>query len=313
MLTKETIKLWMHENKGTILYDPLHYGVFTGYVTFTPTRAKMALENNIRNRKIKKEQISVLSDVMSRNLWDDNVSKINFSLTGELSDGQNRLYGCVRSGCTFRCLVTWGLQREAQLVTDRRGSRSLADDLQIAGYKNATNLAATIRVSYMLQEGIPVAQIINTNRTSQASDQILYNYFANHQDENIEKEKLISRVYQSIRELNISRKIMAPLVLEFDRISSEDAEAFWKQLASGIARFENDPIIVLRKRLIEDTKSKTSKIPNVVKSAFIIKAWNAYMRGEQIKTLWFRTGGANPEQFPEIYNPYFTEMEALAK
>jgi len=251
---------------------------------------------------------------MSRNLWDDNVSKINFAYTGELSDGQNRLYGCVKSGCTFRCLVTWGLRREAQLVTDRRSARSLADDLQIAGYKNAIKLAAAIRVSYALEEGFTAAQIINTGRTtSRVSDQVLYNYFANRQDEIIENEKLISKVYLSVRDINISRTVIAPLALEFDRISETDAEAFWKHLSSGIARFENDPILLLRKRFVDDAKSNTSNIPTIMKAALIIKAWNMYMTGATAKQLKWTSGGANPEKFPEIYNPYFTETEALAK
>lgn len=314
MVTKELLKVWMHENKGAILYDELHYGVFTGYVTFTPARAKIALENNIRNRKVNDTQINVVKEAMSNNLWDDNVSKINFASSGELSDGQHRLIACVRSGITFRCMVTWGVTRTAQLATDRRGARSLSDDLEIAGYKNTVNLAAVARVVYQFQRGSSVSQIIakSTSVTSNASDQMIFNFFLNRQDEIIEKERVVSRVYTSLRDLHISKTVLNPLVIEFDRISKEDAEAFWKQLSSGFARFENDPIFILRKRFIDDAKSNTSNLPAIVKTALIIKAWNMYMTGTTVKQLKWTSGGANPEKFPEIYNPNTEEEVSLA-
>lgn len=314
MITKELLKMWMHENKGAILYDELHYGVFTGYVTFTPARAKMALENNIRNRKVNDTQVGVVKEAMSNNLWDDNVSKINFASSGELSDGQHRLIACVKSGITFRCLVTWGVSRTAQLATDRRNARSLSNDLEIAGYKNSVNLAAVIRTIYLLQSGNSVAQIITKSSavSSYASDQMLYNFFLNRQDEIIEKERIVSKVWVSLRDLNISKFVLNPLVLEFDRINKEDAEAFWKQLASGFARFENDPILLLRKRFIDDAKSTTSHLSAIVKTALIIKTWNMYMTGTASKQLKWTSGGANPEKFPEIYNPNTEEEVSLA-
>lgn len=312
MVTKELIKTWMHENKGTILYDPLKYGVFTGYVTWTPARSKMALENNIRNRKINKSMVNNLSDTMSSNLWDDNVAKINFASNGTLSDGQHRLFSSVKSGCTFRCLVTWGVSMESQIVTDRRGNRTLPQDLEINGFKNTVNLAAIIRADYLLNKGFSVEQVNQGGKRVSVSDQVLFNYFANRQDEIIEKERLVAKVYASLRDLKIEKPVLNPLVIELNRISKEDAEAFWKQLGSGVARFENDPIFILRKRFVDDAKSNTSHLPAIVKTALIIKAWNMYMTGTTVKQLKWTAGGSNPEKFPEIYNPNTEEEVSLA-
>lgn len=313
MVTKELLKMWMHENKGAILYDELHYGVFTGYVTFTPARAKMALENNIRNRKLGKTSTNVLKTVMSRNLWDDNVSKINFNSAGELSDGQTRLNACVQSGCTFRCLVTWGVSREAQLVTDRRGTRTLPDDLQIAGYKNANSLAAVTRILYYSEDGCNVQSILNgTARKTPAADISMFYYFMNHQDEIINLERYAVKIYTSVRDLDISKTITNILAIKFAEVNKDDADMFWKRLSEGLSQVENDPIVMLRKRLVDDTKTTAKKLPDIVKAALIIKTWNLYMTGETTKVLKWSQGGANVEKFPEIYNPYNESEVSLA-
>ena len=134
MVDQTILKRWMLENNGSVLYDAMYDGVFNGYVTFTPERAKSALENNTKNRKLGlNKQIPPLIEAIENGLWDDNVSKINFDEECVLSDGQNRLEACVRSGNTIRTLVTVGVSKTAQSNTDRRGARTLQDDLTIHG------------------------------------------------------------------------------------------------------------------------------------------------------------------------------------
>lgn len=309
MVDENIIKKWMQEDGGTILYDPLHPGVFTGYVRFTPERAASALENNTHNRKMgDNRQIPPLMDAIIKGYWDDNVAKLNFAKVGWISDGQNRLKSCVRTNTSIRCLVTWGVEESAQLVTDRRGNRTLSNDLSINGFKNANSLAAITRVLYLLDNGATARQLINKGITlASAPDIVTYNYFCQNADRCIETTKLVGRMQNSVRDLRINGSTMNVLVYEFDRINELDALNFWERLSSGIAECEDDPIIALRMKLADNAKSKLNKMPNSVVAALIIKAWNYYMAGETVKQLKFRAGGANPEEFPEIYNPYVEE------
>lgn len=108
-LTKEMLKEWMLENGGQILFDPLHPGVFSGYVTITPERAAAMLETNVKNRKMGlTRQVPQLKKDIENGNWNDNVSKINFTKQTILSDGQNRIFSSLSIGKTIRCLVTWG-------------------------------------------------------------------------------------------------------------------------------------------------------------------------------------------------------------
>lgn len=307
MVTREQIMGWMVEDGGSVLYDTKNPGVFTGYVTFTPDRAKSALENNTHNRKMGTgKQFPILKNVMQNGLWDANVSKINFEADGTLSDGQNRLYTGMHSQTTFRCLVTWGIDRTAQLVTDRRGARVLSDDLHIAGVKSANRVSAITKVYYFREEkGYEVKTIINKGSVLvSAPDTVLFRYFFDNAEKIKAGQLLVDRVMDSVRDLKISASTMNVLVIEFDKISTHDAAVFWDRLSTGITPAENDPVIMLRKRLSENARAGANKMPRPVEAALIIKAWNFYMSGETPKLLKYTAGGANPEPFPEIYNPY---------
>lgn len=316
MVDANTIKRWMLENNGSILYDPENPEIFTGYITFTPERAEAVLAINTSNRKLgKTNQVPGLIDAMKNGYWDPNVSKINIARINVLSDGQNRLYAGSSSQTTFRCMVTYGLGEEAQRVTDRRGHRTLNNDLTISGYTQAHHNAALTRVVYFTKErGLDAKAILSRGQQSiSVSDAHLYDYFIEHQDYIMETQKRISKIYNSVRDLEIKQSILNVLVPAFDEINYEDASCFWERLSNGVTTVENDPIILLRRKLADNAHNKANKIPLVVVSALIIKAWNFYMRGETPKMLKFTSGGANPEPFPEIYNPYLNmKQEEIA-
>lgn len=304
VITKTMMKQWMLENNGPIIYDPLHPWIFTGYVTWTPERCESALDNNTENRDIqRKRQLPGIKAALENGLWDDNVSKINFTKDGTLSDGQHRIVAGAETGIAFRSLVTWGVEREAQLVTDRRGSRTLANDFQIKKYPNAKKLAAVTRVLYQLDNGATPKQIASQGGERTLPDVMLYNYYNQNAEYITKKERLVAKVYNSVRDLGINRGNINLLVSVFDDIDPDDADCFWGKLSSGVASSDDDPVVALRKRLSDNAHSKTSKIPKVVEAALIIKAWNLFERGETTKLLKYTAGGANPEPFPSIYNP----------
>lgn len=308
MITKEILQEWMSENNGYILYDKLHKGVFTGYVYFTPERAKSALENNTQNRKVGlKSQIPSLREALKNGLWDDNVSKINFDKNGILSDGQNRLWACVYEEVPIRTLVTWGVDESTQLSTDRRGTRTLADDLEIRNVKNANKIAAITRILYQRDAGFTVKQILTRGtglKQRSTVDAMLLSYYLKNTDRITSVSRLTEKVKASVYELHICAEVLNILVNEFNNVNAEDAKCFWERVSTGYTTIENDPITALRKRFIKTADKNKETINKDVQAALIIKAWNYYEKGITIQTLKFASGGAYPEQFPEIYNPY---------
>lgn len=312
MLTKEMIREWMLEENGSILPDPLHPGVFSGYVRFTKDRAEIALDNNTHNRTVgRKNQLPQLKEALLNGEWDDNVDRISFDIDGVLSNGQHRLIASVETSIPLRSLVTWGVSKTTQRCTDRRGSRSLQEDLQIDGFKDSKNLAATARAKYFLDNGHSVRSVVVTGqRTSSVPDSVLYKYIENNKDviENI--NRIACRHSSYVNELKINSQVRKVLSIVFNSINQEDADYFWKTLGGDIFLSEDDPLYRLHKRLSEnakDIKDGKPSLPIVTMSALIIKAWNFYERGENKGVLKYTSGGAKPEAFPKIYNPYTEE------
>lgn len=307
MVTKADVIGWMLEDRGQILVDPDNNNIITGYVTFTPDRARSALENNTRNRKMgAKKQVPAIKESLLNGMWNANVSTISFAEDSTLSDGQNRLFAVTETGVPMRNLVTWGVEKDAQLVTDRRGTRTLTNDIEIAGFHQANHLAAITRIKYLREEkGLDIKTIINRGYvvSTAASDVVLFKYFMSHSDEIVEKMKTARRIYFAIRDLDVNMAVINTLSVEFNDINSVDAECFWSKLSTGVATSEWDPVVLLRKRLSENARSQTNKIPAIVMTALIIKAWNLFERGETTMSLKYRSGGASPEPFPKIYDP----------
>lgn len=305
MITPEILKQWMLEDNGSILYDPLHPGVFTGYVTITPERGQLMLQINTKNRDINKRDLAILKDSLAKGFWNDNVSTININEHNVLDDGQHRLLSVVQTGISIRCKVTYGVTGGTQHFTDRRGNRTLSDDLSIDGFRNSTKLAAITRILYLRNEKkYPVKIILNKGWASAVPDIVLYNYFLSISEEIEFLNKLLSTTYVSLRGLDINRDLVNVLGIEFHKANADDAKCFWKKLRDGVYDNENDPVKLLRERLVKSQMSNTNKIPKEIKAALIIKAWNFFEQGVTIKNLKYTSGGANPEPFPEIYNPY---------
>jgi len=298
MIDKKELMEWMHENG----------------VTFTPERANDFLESNTHNRKLGlKKQIPQIKKDIQKGKWDDNIAKINIAKDGTISDGQNRLYSCVSTGKNIRTLVTYGVEPKAQLSTDRKGQRTLADDLEIAQFKDARSVAAIGRIEYLRSNGIKLSSIIKDGSvSSDVPDREIYDFIMENAGDIREKTKKVEKVYRGLCGLRVNKKVISVLVIEFDEINQEDAKAFWDKLKQAIPGETNDPVLVLKTRIVKMAEeNKGTKINDGLQAALIIKAWNCYMKGEKIKKLTYRMGGVNPEQFPEIYNPYtYEEAEA---
>ena len=304
MLDKDTIMKWMIEDGGNILFDPKNPQIFNGYVTFTKESAEMALENNTKNRSLNRDRVFAAAEALVGGWWDANVSKINFASDGTLSDGQHRLTAAAETDIPMRVLVTWGVTKNAQRVTDRRGSRILADDLVIDGYNDARTLAALSRLSYARAKGVSLRDMMLQGRcTTKYPDVAVYYYFKGNEERIIREKSIANSVRRQVKALGIRRSIINVLAVEFDKISPDDAASFWTRLKTGGEGYDGDPINLLHNRLMKNALSNSARIPTVVMAALIIKAWNAYEKGEAVRSLRYYAGGDKPEEFPEIYDP----------
>lgn len=271
-------------------------GVSISIERIYPNVAEQMLLANVSNRPMKRES---LARAIRNGEWTLNGASIVFSDDGVLLDGQNRLKACIETGVAIDTVVVRGLPSVAQESMDTGVKRQLRDYIAMRGYKNATNLAAiTLAMHRADVGGIESAfRKANGSETTMASSLKFF-------DENIESR--IKPMFRDTQKMQQRYRGVASgtLAVVMERIkesaNEDDYEMFVRQLSCDAIQCQ--PVMMLVNRLNTNGASKTGRLPQKTIAALIIKAFNAYMLGVDVKNLKFRQGGAAPEEFPTIYS-----------
>ncbi|PIJ36758.1 hypothetical protein BMW24_003590 [Mycobacterium heckeshornense] len=112
-------------------------------VYVTPEMAERWLGHNKVNRNLRNRRVDQFARDMRSGRWQLTGEAIKFGKSGNLIDGQHRLWAVIESGCTVPMFVVRGVQDEVQGVLDSGSARTAADNLGMTGHKNA-NLVASI-------------------------------------------------------------------------------------------------------------------------------------------------------------------------
>lgn len=262
----------------------------------TPDTAAAMLETNVNNRNKKNEPLAI---AMKNGEWRLNGDAIRFSSDGVLLDGQHRLLAIIASGIAVDTIVIRGLDPDSQVTIDSGVKRQVADFLKMRGYKDASKVGA-IGVSLMKVDNVGLK--MSYGHTGYANSRLTTTSILDYIERNYETRiaPIVRLCDRFTREFRCVRTgMVAPLIDRFIRIDVDDTYCFIEQVTG--MRAQCQPVQMLVKRLNDEDKDKQSKLsPNTI-AALIVKTWNAYMQGEEIKALRYRMGGSKPESFPEIF------------
>ncbi|MBQ1450679.1 MAG: hypothetical protein IIZ12_07105 [Eggerthellaceae bacterium] len=265
--------------------------------TITPEIAEKMLQANVGNRDPKREAIA---KAIQKGEWTLNGATIVFDENGNLTDGQNRLRACIAANKPIDTIVVRGVPRAAQITMDVGVKRQLVDYLKMAGYKNCSTVG---KVGMMLYRADSYGLEGSFTLPTIGKDTIktLFEYINENYDKRIEPLvspcRCVQRLYPGIMSGTIG------VLFDIFRLAGEDNfTVFVQQLTNK--RPACMSVRLLQNQLRKNSDSKQGKMPQRMIAALIIKTWNAYMRGDDIKTLRFTQGGAHPENFPEIFLGY---------
>lgn len=257
-------------------------------VDVTPDLAEKWLGQNTHNRHLRDQAILAYARDMEAGNWTENGEALKFAKDGTLLDGQHRLHALVLSGMTIKMLVVTGLDNSAQETMDDGRKRTLADALHLRGEHNAVILGAILRRSLMWDMG----QHRNTGGYTPTNTECLAFLESNPQ---CRESATVAAALRKPSRLPAS--ILGLTHRLFHRIDAEDAAWFFSHLGSGAQLEQYHPVWTLRKRAYEIAEG-TGRVPEDMLLAFVIKAWNAYREGDELRILRYRPGGAQPERFP---------------
>lgn len=204
---------------------------------------------------------------MAAGRWLETGESISFSVSGALLNGQHRLHACVEAQTPFWSLVVWGLPDEAFEAMDAGLPRSTGDVLGLRGAVNKHALAASGRLAYKYRTG-------TLRMPMEVSRQDILTFVEDHPL----LQECVNVTAKGQRGL-LPPSYAGWLLFEFASRLPEEAFDFYGRFTDIAGELAPEtPEHVLRTRLLKDLAS-TSKLPELVKAAYTVQAWNARVTG----------------------------------
>lgn len=259
-------------------------------VHVTPEKAATWLdETNTANRKLTETRVVRLVDDIKADDWRVTPDMIAFDDKMRLLNGQHRLTAIKRANRSVWAWVMYNVPTSSFEVTDTGKPRSLGDALGIRGVPQASNVAAL------------VAQIDKHMRTG-----TLFGGYARagsaqmaHLVDELGVDRLVECVRQAHRVQEVTFGNRTGLAFAFWLIRELDVDQAL-DFEKAVADDRDGPAALLRDTFLRDRAQTHSVVTNNAgfTAAYTIKAWNAWVMGEELRLLKYRAGGARPESFP---------------
>lgn len=251
-------------------------GSINATMIVTPKLAKEWLNRNVNVRKPIGSRIARYADDMQKGDWDSNGVAMVLDENGNLVDGQNRSYGCIKADTEFETSVYFGGNPRN---IDRGKNRSDADILSGEDVPHSNIIATTINLynkykngGNFLGQGHGKFSLSVQEMTEMGKNHLVLN----HSVDFTRKSKTLFGRWG----------VHATLMCIFAESSTMDkAEEFYTNLMNGTGLEADDPVFHLRERLKDLKKgSKTNGTVKVhVYAGNIIKGWNYFINNQSIK------------------------------
>jgi len=290
---------WIEEDFESRLLSLISSAPDAVRMEITPDMADVMLAFNEseewRNRPKSAKTIKKLSRAMKGGRWVYTGETIVFGSNGRLLNGQHRLTACVESGCTFECLVAFGVSDEAFAFFDRGMSRTAGHIFAIEKIPHYNFTSSALRIVYGY---LSSSDWSGSKSVSDLDSDELLEFYKLHPG--------VSDCYQMARSMSDSG-LMTPrwagalyyLCLQKDAALAKD---FFTKLTTGIGI--NDPqsgvYMLLQKLRKQAVKPPEQREGELYLAAYLVQAWNNDRRGKKNGTLRWR-GKTSPNQpFPRI-------------
>ena len=241
------------------------------------------LTRNQNNRTLREQVITRYNRDMVSGRWHYAADPIRFDADGNLQDGQHRLTALALTkgtGVKIPLLIVRGLPDKARDVMDQGVRRSIGDQLQMRGTKNAHFVGSAVR-NYLMWEqfmasGDPMQAMSLSSRSTVTTPEV-EEWVEKHRD----VEDFMATIASLLRRTDAPYAIAGAAALKFREIDPEEAVQFFRILATGSDGGEGHPITTLDKRLARNRREGL-RISQQENLAMIVQSWNAWRDGRSI-------------------------------
>jgi hypothetical protein len=253
--------------------------------TITPERAAYYLSLNNHNRPLNQRHVEFLVEEIKEGRWRLNGESIKLNGT-RLLDGQHRLSAIAMSGESVQSLVVRDIDCNVFDTIDLNRRRGGSDVLAVIGEQNYTQLASTLQFIHAYRSGT----FLNSYRLSATKVQEELSLFPGCR-------KSVAMAKQS--GLTMPLSVAAGVHFLASLIDQEKADQFLSDLISGASLSTDDPVLLLRNRMIQNRQSN-ARLDKSYIAALTIKAVNARLSNLKVRHLRWTTSGRGNETFPSI-------------
>lgn len=251
-----------------------------------PETARELLSKNFRNRPLREKRIKKLAEAIKRGEWVLNGETVKIADSGCLIDGQHRLEAIVRSKTIVPVLVVRGLPESVMSTIDVGAVRSAGDALGILGDARGRSVAGVAKWVWRIEKGPKWIRSMETPTI----DQVL-KVVRDHQ--HIQRGARLAGVKDLRTSVGHAGMLGALYAIVGDEYGAE-CEEFLEQLGSGLGfQSDSDPVLRLRSTMM-GWKSRRKKAPYWQVWTVVVKAWNAYLDGQEIRLLAAKDGEIIP-------------------
>ena len=254
----------------------------------TPEMAVAFLEANKHNRPLNDQHVKRLCRQIVEDKWIVNGDSIKFADTGDVLDGQHRLWAVIYAKLPIRTLVVRGVPNRAFNTIDTlRKTRSAADMLYLRGMTKYRQVAAGgLMWLVRYERGIIEDWKAPQNRIENSDVERAF-----------ERHSAMAHAAERAAQL---RYVHVPTMLAFvyyviAQQNESVANRMMDTLNDSTDATQDDPFFLLRAYMI--ARAKKPKDP-VMTIALTFKAANAVARRRKLQALLWRRQGAVPEPFP---------------
>jgi hypothetical protein len=259
------------------------------------TAARWLTKHNTHNRPLSETAVIRYQMDMEAGRFGLTGEPIQFSKSGVLLNGQNRLTAlanCVPP-MTLTMLVVRGLDDEVQRYMDQGIKRTPGQQLALMGVKNAAQIASAVRLLMTWHGGL----LFTDNKRSRAlSTPAVENWVS----ENHKLVDLFNRyLAHTTRAVGGTPSVAGAMALQGLQMDAQATISFFHLLNSRSHLPTGSPLIALDSRL-RNIRADRKKLSQRDELAYFIQTWNNWMRGDSMSKLQAGRGGWSVENFPRM-------------
>jgi hypothetical protein len=256
----------------------------TEFKLITPELAKQMLSFNTINRALRDRDVAEYARLMATGLWKEETGEsIQIAIDGTLINGQHRLNALIKADVCLKFLIVYDLDKTVFNVVDSGIKRSGGDALHSLNVMDSSTKASAIKRYFMLKTDIKTNLKRKASGLSNQEICFLYNKRGAFWDA---ATSMGSLWYKKSGCILAKSEFIAIYSYFFD-INEDHAYEFMDKISSGENLQKNNPILLLREKLVYAKVSRQFSLLPSTRTALVIKAWNHFRSGNEIKVLKF--------------------------